>query len=201
MAQPTPIPTPVPTPAPIPSDEDYEINQEKVLELNILCNTPILAVQKSAECNANVEQANSPIPTPVPTPAPIPSDEDLEIEQEKVLELNILCNTPILAVQKSAECNANVEQTNCEAMGMRTNEFGDCVDYDLFGPMSTGPKLTEDRSTSSEQGHDNDNDNENENENDKIIIDEPTEPKENEEEHEETREHEPQSEHEVEQED
>jgi hypothetical protein len=75
------------------------------------------------------------IPTPVPTPAPTSSDEDFEINQEKVLELNAQCNIPILAVQKSAECNANVEQANCEAMGMRTNEQGQCEDIDIFGSM------------------------------------------------------------------
>ena len=71
--------------------------------------------------------------TPAPPPAQTPSDEDFEINQEKVMEPNVLCNIPILAVQKSAECNANVEQANCEAMGMRTNEQGQCEDIDIFG--------------------------------------------------------------------
>ncbi|GAA2457648.1 hypothetical protein GCM10010191_91790 [Actinomadura vinacea] len=36
------------------NDDDFEINQEKVLELNVLCNIPILAVQKDgAECGGS----------------------------------------------------------------------------------------------------------------------------------------------------
>ena len=36
------------------NDDDIEINQEKVLELNLACNIPILAVQKGgAECGGS----------------------------------------------------------------------------------------------------------------------------------------------------
>jgi hypothetical protein len=36
------------------NDDEVEINQEKVLELNLLCNLPILAVQKDgAECGGS----------------------------------------------------------------------------------------------------------------------------------------------------
>ena len=61
------------------------------------------------------------------------SDDEYDINQEKVLETNPQCNIPILAIEKSAECNANLEQANCEAMGMRTNEQGQCEDIDIFG--------------------------------------------------------------------
>ncbi|GAA2457642.1 hypothetical protein GCM10010191_91780 [Actinomadura vinacea] len=40
------------TPA-MANDDDFEINQEKVLELNLLCNIPILAIQKGAECGGS----------------------------------------------------------------------------------------------------------------------------------------------------
>jgi hypothetical protein len=69
-------------------------------------------------------------------PNAMANDDEFEINQEKVLELNTQCNIPILAVQKSAECNANVEQANCEAMGMRTNEQGQCEDIDIFGDVA-----------------------------------------------------------------
>jgi hypothetical protein len=67
-------------------------------------------------------------------PNAMANDDDFEINQEKVLEHNLLSNTAILAVQKSAECNTNVEQADCEAMGMRTNEQGECEDINMFGP-------------------------------------------------------------------
>jgi hypothetical protein len=35
------------------NDDETEINQEKVLELNLLCNVGILAIQKDAECGGS----------------------------------------------------------------------------------------------------------------------------------------------------
>ncbi|XVQ13132.1 hypothetical protein ACQP1W_11500 [Spirillospora sp. CA-255316] len=35
------------------NDDETEINQEKVLELNVLCNIPILAVAKGQECGGS----------------------------------------------------------------------------------------------------------------------------------------------------
>jgi len=45
------------------------------------------------------------------------NDDDVEVNQEKVLELNVLCNIPILAVQKSPQCGGSkaVVQDNDEA--------------------------------------------------------------------------------------
>ncbi|MFD0856438.1 hypothetical protein ACFQ07_29640 [Actinomadura adrarensis] len=40
------------TPA-MANDDETEINQEKVLELNLLCNVGILAIQKDAECGGS----------------------------------------------------------------------------------------------------------------------------------------------------
>jgi hypothetical protein len=56
----TSIPTPTPTPMPAQSDEDCEINQEKVLELNLLCNIPILGVQKGSQCGGIEEEVTEP---------------------------------------------------------------------------------------------------------------------------------------------
>lgn len=61
---------------------------------------------------------------PTPTPTPALSDEECEINQEKIPEPNPLCNIPILGVQKDAQC---------ESMGMRTNEQGQCEDFKMFG--------------------------------------------------------------------
>jgi hypothetical protein len=35
------------------NDDETEINQEKVLELNIACNIPILAIAKGQECGGS----------------------------------------------------------------------------------------------------------------------------------------------------
>jgi hypothetical protein len=40
------------TPA-MANDDDIEVNQEKVAELNVLCNLAVLAVQKDVECGGS----------------------------------------------------------------------------------------------------------------------------------------------------
>jgi hypothetical protein len=40
------------TPA-LANDDDNEVNQEKVAELNVLCNVALLAVQKDADCGGS----------------------------------------------------------------------------------------------------------------------------------------------------
>jgi hypothetical protein len=40
------------TPA-LANDDETEINQEKVAEVNLLCNVALLAVQKDAECGGS----------------------------------------------------------------------------------------------------------------------------------------------------
>ncbi|MFD0856436.1 hypothetical protein ACFQ07_29630 [Actinomadura adrarensis] len=35
------------------NDDETEVNQEKVLELNIACNLAVLAIQKDAECGGS----------------------------------------------------------------------------------------------------------------------------------------------------
>jgi hypothetical protein len=40
------------TPA-LANDDEIEVNQEKVAEVNLLCNVALLAVQKDAECGGS----------------------------------------------------------------------------------------------------------------------------------------------------
>jgi hypothetical protein len=87
------------------------------------------------------------------------NDDDFEINQEKVQELNTMCNIPVLAIQKSAECNANIEQAaECESMGMRTDEQGECEDINIFGttpiPVPTPNPLVVEEGTHTGEGGD-----------------------------------------------
>jgi hypothetical protein len=83
----------------------------------------------------------SPTPIPTPTPTPALSDEDCEINQEKVMELNVLCNIPILGVQKDSQCGGTPqEETDPEATGTNPTldpQNNDCVNAPVADHPST----------------------------------------------------------------
>jgi hypothetical protein len=140
-----------------PTSKDAPVTTDTISDKKPKCPKGQEVTLFSISCQV-IGGSASPTPIPSPTPTPALSDEDCEINQEKVMELNVLCNIPILGLQKDSQCgDTQQEETDPEVTG--TNPILDpqsnhCVNAPVVDHPSTSDSQTPSQANDCENGPD-----------------------------------------------